>query len=220
MADIIPPSISERAKFEDFPNIGLMFIRFTEQELKPVIDEINKIKENFNLGVPMNYSLAGNIKHEYKLFDSVAYLDTILVGYVINYIRKYDLGKKADVMLQYPEKIKIGNVWANYQQKHEFNPVHCHSGVVSFVIWLDIPYKSSDEVSLSGSDKSNYPVAGKFSFLYSDSLGGSKATVLPVDRDWNLTVCLFPSQMNHVVYPFYSSDDYRITISGNYFFDY
>ena len=30
---------------------------------------------------------------------------------------------------------------------------------------------------------------------------------------------LFRAHLNHIVYPFYSSDDYRITISGNFSYD-
>ena len=39
--------------------------------------------------------------------------------------------------------------------------------------------------------------------------------VLPIDKAWEGTMILFPSSLNHNVYPFYTSDDYRISISGN-----
>ena len=29
------------------------------------------------------------------------------------------------------------------------------------------------------------------------------------------TICLFPSQLNHYVYPFFENDGERITVSGN-----
>ena len=36
--------------------------------------------------------------------------------------------------------IKLHNLWVNYQKKNQYNPIHVHSGVVSFVIFVDIPY--------------------------------------------------------------------------------
>jgi hypothetical protein len=32
------------------------------------------------------------------------------------------------------------------------------------------------------------------------------------------TLLLFPAKLTHAVYPFYSSDDYRISVSGNVVF--
>ena len=34
--------------------------------------------------------------------------------------------------------IKLHNLWVNYQKKNQYNPIHVHSGVVSFVIFVDI----------------------------------------------------------------------------------
>ena len=36
-----------------------------------------------------------------------------------------------------------------------------------------------------------------------------------IDKTWEGTIVMFPSWLNHSVYPFYTSDDYRISISGN-----
>jgi hypothetical protein len=36
-----------------------------------------------------------------------------------------------------------------------------------------------------------------------------------VDNTWEGKMALFPADLNHIVYPFYTSEDYRISISGN-----
>jgi hypothetical protein len=44
----------------------------------------------------------------------------------------HPLSKKSD-------RVEIGDIWINFQKKHEFNPEHTHSLDLSFVIYLQIP---------------------------------------------------------------------------------
>jgi hypothetical protein len=57
-----------------------------------------------------------------------------------------------------------------------------------------------------------------FAFLYSDSIGGINPFSIPVDKNMENNVILFPSNFYHMVYPFFSSDGYRISVSGNFKF--
>jgi len=94
--------------------------------------------------------------------------------------------------------IRLHNLWVNYQKKDQYNPVHVHSGVVSFVIFVDIPYGPEE--------RDNF---------YSDGAFQLEKEVLPVDSSWNGTLLMFPSTTNHAVYPFRSTDKERTTVSGN-----
>ena len=49
--------------------------------------------------------------------------------------------------------------------------------------------------------------------------GGIDHIVFNVDKSFEGKILMFPSYMQHQVFPFYTSDDYRITISGNAFFN-
>ena len=42
-------------------------------------------------------------------------------------------------------QIRLSEVWVNYHYKHDFNPMHYHTGVFSYVTWIRIPYKREDE---------------------------------------------------------------------------
>ena len=109
----------------------------------------------------------------------------------------------------------LSGLWVNFQQKYEFNPSHNHDGVYSFVIWHKIPYLISDEIKNSPGKNANKVLAGHFEFNYTNSLGNIWQETLPVDKTWENTICIFPSEMIHSVYPFFTSDEYRITSSGN-----
>ena len=121
------------------------------------------------------------------------------------------LDKKSNVDL------RLESAWVNFQKKGEFNPMHNHTGMYSFVLWYKIPYFSSIEEKASPGRKSNNNLAGKFEFIYSNILGSVTGAMIDVDRQWEGQILLFPSMLNHTVYPFYSSDEYRISIAGNLF---
>ena len=109
----------------------------------------------------------------------------------------------------------LDSLWVNFQKKYEFNPLHNHSGVFSFVIWMQIPYSSTEESSIHFVKSSNYPSAGRFCFV--DSLGES--TYIDTPAGTQGLMCIFPSFLKHIVYPFYTSSDYRISVSGNITFE-
>jgi hypothetical protein len=41
--------------------------------------------------------------------------------------------------------LELERMWINVQRKGEFLPLHQHSGVYSFVIWIQAPFKIADE---------------------------------------------------------------------------
>ena len=63
--------------------------------------------------------------------------------------------------------------------------------------------------------ESNFKVASKFQFIYNLLDGGISTTQLDIDKTWEGSVIMFPSYLKHQVYPFQTSDEHRISISGN-----
>ena len=100
------------------------------------------------------------------------------------------------------EFMKLRNLWVNYQRKGEYNPIHTHSGIVSFVVFVDIPYGEEE--------RSMHKTNGTFQL---------EAEVLPVDKSWNGVIIMFPASTKHAVYPYQSTDKERITVSGNIFWN-
>ena len=109
----------------------------------------------------------------------------------------------------------MNRFWVNFQNKHEFNPIHNHSGLVSFVIWMKIPYQWQDQHALPICANSNAPSAGDFQFTYSDMLGGHQDYRIKMGDFQEGWILVFPAQLRHQVYPFYECDEQRVSISGN-----
>ena len=103
----------------------------------------------------------------------------------------------------------LGALWVNFQKKGEFQPLHFHDGTFSFVIWMDIPYDFKDEAKIQSR-------AGDFMFVGpSEASRTVKEHKIKLSPEMNGYCCFFPSDLCHQVYPFYTSDKDRISISGN-----
>jgi hypothetical protein len=203
----------------NLPNIGIYLHKFTNYELQPIYNEVNEIKTNFNkyLKDLMNRELSGNIKHEYALNKSKEHIRNLILPHLIEYNKSSNILNKHKVLSQ-DAPVELGKVWVNFQQKGEFNPPHNHSGIASFVIYLNIPFLIEDEKKNISSINSNQNVAGQFYFSYTDTTSQICVHPYEVDKTWENNMLLFPASMIHGVHPFFSSNDYRISVAGNFYF--
>jgi hypothetical protein len=168
-----------------------------------------------------HYSLAGNIANQYaipvdiELEDYVLWLCKCYTDAFPKFRESSNYSAAVDKSTQL--QLEIFSLWVNFMKKYEFNPPHNHSGKFSFVIWYKIPYDLETEMRYSPSkrlDTGN--LAGTFQFLYPYfSEEGLSLTNIRADKKYEGKICIFPSYLHHSVFPFYSSDKYRISIAGN-----
>ena len=198
--------------YKTFPNIGFIEKKLNKETIKILKSYVKNKKGSFN------YSLAGNINGSFTIKDKNNWFyNNIIMPTVIEYEKN-----NSDFFLTIVPQVLTKNCafvldsfWVNFQKKHEFNPVHSHSGVFSFVIWLDIPVNFKKESKLNFVNHSNAPKASCFEFVYTTTIGQIDSYVYELSSDYNGTMLFFPSKLNHVVYPFYTSNKNRISISGN-----
>jgi hypothetical protein len=171
--------------------------------------------------------LAGYISQSYVLDDpqnliieNLLNRDPTMLNFINDEISRDmrsspNVGHKIDRKKMMPQ---LSDLWVNFQKKGEFQPLHNHSGLFSFVIWMDIPYHWKDEAKLPFARSSNAdrPSGGNFAFMYPTCIDrGVMDYMIQMSPEMNGYCCFFPSDLCHQVYPFYTSDKERITISGN-----
>ena len=106
-----------------------------------------------------NSNLAGNLESEFVVTHLIpeSFFE-YLADLVNNYYDNFSLDCKS------PNKnFQFLDVWLNYQKKYEFNPLHQHSGSLSWVVWLKIPYDLKNELEHPNCYKSNQPRNSLFS---------------------------------------------------------
>ena len=198
--------------------------KLPQQMIDYLWERIDIAKKNM---ICVKDTLAGKISNSYKLDDPQNLVIRNLYDILFNPVdnpKMYEfinsevkhVNERANIKEHILEPYLV-NLWVNFQKKGEFQPLHSHSGMFSFVIWMEIPYHYEDESKLHFTkSNSSGSTCGNFSFAISD---GKKRSVreffIELSPDYNGYCCFFPSDLSHQVYPFYTSDKDRISISGN-----
>jgi len=204
--DLIPRS---------FPNIGVVEGQLPEDVVKDIWKVIKKARKKPE---DMKGELAGNISSSIRL-DSESpqlaeFLNTILPEFINSHIESYGAPWRA--VMKEGEGFNLESLWVNFQKKHEFNPPHDHSGVFSFVIWMQIPTSYAEQRKLPICAESNADNhISNFAFSYTNTMGRVSTFAYNMEKEAEGYMVMFPSQMLHQVFPFYESDGERISISGN-----
>lgn len=174
-----------------------------------------------------NFKLAGNMKYG----RSYHYKDDYVLKvepYLKTYVERFFSGlhsqwegdgnppKMNDMMqVQYDRKktrlgtLRLQSLWINFSKKHDYNPNHTHTGVLSFVIFCKVPEKIFEVQA-----DSNTQNAGKLIFSHGEpttELMGSDYTVKPYED----LIFIFPAKLRHQVPPIWV-DEERISVSGNF----
>ncbi|ABM76180.1 Hypothetical protein NATL1_16231 [Prochlorococcus marinus str. NATL1A] len=165
--------------------------------------------------------LVGNISQSLLLDDLDSFFYKSVCIPLVKYYRENNyLGGdpvSKNTLLGPKTKLILNSFWVNHQYKTEFNPYHDHTGVYSFAIWMKIPYSSEEQKELSQfrEIKKEKIKAGDFEFEYIDTIGRVSNYSYKLSKEWENTMVFFPATLRHCVYPFYETDEPRISIAGN-----
>ena len=193
----------------DLNNIGVA--TFDEVDTK-IIDYLKTQIKNKKELENANNTLAGHIQDEYliKVINDYS-------NYICNCIGNNPITSnylKNIIILSKDCSLFVDKSWINFQKKHEFNPLHDHNGIFSFIIFMQIPYKIEEEFKVY-TDTNGRRYTSCLSFVHTNIYGDIEEKVCSVDESYLYKMLIFPSKLKHIVYPFYTSNKERITVSGN-----
>ena len=173
-------------------------IKIINDYIDDILKDQNKIDELYH-----GKNLAGEIKYEIKLTKEFIneFLYDPLKDIVYNFI-KSTLNKEFN-------SFEIKSSWAVCQFESDYNPIHWHDGHLSGVMYTKIP-------SDFGGSYKELNKNGNIAFIHGSTqlTASSVFDVKPKIGD----LFLFPSNMMHTVYPFFS-DEERRSVSFNVFLD-
>ena len=101
--------------------------------------------------------------------------------------------------------------WINYQKANDFNPLHEHTGTLSYVLYLNVPEEIQHE-QYNWKNRGHKP--GSIIFRYGESRHPMLSNIMsymPTKADF----FIFPAWLEHMVIPFKTPDVERVSVSGN-----
>lgn len=189
----------------NLPNLGIFISEIPNDLLNKIkIDCLNlSNKEKMISGLTSK-----KVADHYYLEDNKE-LFSFLSIWVEKYVKKYNYLKYYKI-LNNNAKIAFKKPWFNIQKKEEFIPNHKHDGILSYSIWIQLPFLKNNK---------NRRFESCFEFQYQNILGATDNYLIPLDKSYEGKFVLFPSMLQHCVYPFFDNDETRISVSGNICFD-
>jgi len=184
-----------------FPYFGplIMNISVTEEQLKDLKKLCNKKTSYHN-------SLAGHIKDEYKI-DFTKY-NTIIQPQLKTFKEAYKNFYAKEL-----ESIKTKAAWVNYMKAGDFNPPHIHTNCrFSSVLFMQFPKEILKE---NEKHQASSKGPGAIQFMYGEGQPQDNINSYPVIPKEG-SMFIFPSFVNHFVYPFRSKNVRRVSIAANY----
>ena len=199
----------------NFPNVGVVEGQLPEDVVHNIWKVVNEAREQPE---DMKPELAGNISSSIRLDSQSPLLENFVQEIVPEFMKSHmnSYGLPYRITMKEGEGFNLESLWVNFQKKHEFNPPHDHSGVYSFVIWMQIPTSYAEQKKLPICAESNADNhISNFAFSYTNTLGKVSTFAYNMEKEAEGYMVMFPAQMLHQVFPFYESDGERISISGN-----
>jgi hypothetical protein len=217
--------------FYNLPNVGIYLDTFSPFIFQRIKQEVGKYVSEFEntqgsaseskdllrlyqkkiQGYTDNYTLSD------ELVDAI---DKEILKLIHKYESKYQYFDKifnySTRIDNLETKVSLERIWVNMQRAGEFLPMHHHSGLYSFVIWTTIPFTMSEEKDNTANPDLIKNRTANFEFVYTDALGKVSSYPIPVDKELEGKICIFPAELQHQVYPFYSSTGVRVSVAGNY----
>ena len=125
---------------------------------------------------------------------------------------KYHIEKETQ-----PPKFELEGLWVNSMKKYDHVPLHNHGCKYSFVVFIKIPTGWKKQVKWPKFLMTpKVESASSFQFVWTrkgeEYCNVTDVSLSPEDEGRML---FFPGELNHQVYPFYGTEEERITIGGN-----
>ena len=155
--------------------------------------------------------LVGKVKEELKFTDEVSeHLQKELSPFIARYQQyteqRNSFGTKALDPEKYQYGVQIVSGWFVRQYETEYNPLHIHTGSrLSCVGYLKLPEGIEEEWEEDYKD--HHPAHGHIQFAYGTSAGYTNTNFMIKPQVGDFYI--FPSQLFHCVYPFYTKGERR-----------
>ena len=195
------------------PTLGWLEVVLEDSEINFLWECIKNKKEN------AKSKLVGNITNSFDLVDKDDWffknvLDPLCSSYTSEFI---NVGEDVPLINSHP--YCLNGFWVNYQNQTEFNPLHRHLGIYSFVVWMKIPTDFKEQEKTTAAKSAKEQVISSFKFQFLNIFGDIIGHKYGMSPEMEGMMLFFPSRLNHVVYPYYECEEDRISISGNIFID-
>lgn len=194
----------------DLPNPGVL-----QAELDK--DQVNNLWKIIHESSPDSASWDGNTlldidlhSKQWSMTDDGTFQTNVLMPMVEEYFRQFDVPFSHKTSNYHG--LVLNRLWTRASTEGDYQSLHDHQGVFTFVVWMKIPFDGEEEGVVQGGFR---PYASDFGLVYMDTCGRLSKQNWTLNSEMEGTILLFPSDINHIVYPHFTTKEYRISVAGD-----
>jgi len=171
--------------------------------IKRLLTDGKKLKETYN------HRLAGHLDNQFLYSNKTQNWFYKEIQPILNAYR--DGHCKYHGIDNLPVELSFDDLWINYMKSGDFNPIHTHGGDYSFVLFVDVPKKlTQEQIDYEGTSAK----PGMLMFEFTQQARPKWATTGTIVQPQPGDFFMFPALLQHWVAPFKSKIT-RISVSGN-----
>jgi len=192
-------------------NYGVLDTKLSEDAKEKVWDRIKKYSpETAEWSGNTLLNVAENHK-QWEISDQDYWFeDTIIRPAVGAYIQRW--GLPAKMQTTHEHGLIFSRLWVRASTRHDYQSLHDHQSVLTFVLWMNIPFNSKIERNIQAGFR---PEAGDVILQYHDTCGSVQQMTWHISKECSGQMIMFPSNWQHIVYPHHSTDEFRIAVAGD-----
>jgi hypothetical protein len=198
------------SEYKFLPNLGYLEHVFTEKQLRIARESVSRLSQDFAKAEPVYWDMPGALEHEYMMEEKGRLHMEYLLAPMLREIRKNTPGYSMDVN----RVLTMGRPWVTFRQQGEISPYQVGADVLTWVLWLEIPFDPQTEQLAKPGKNSKSQQGGMFELGYTDTQGRITKRQFALDKTFENRVMIFPSGWSFGHTPFYTPGDPMIYVTG------
>ena len=194
----------------ELPNFGVIEAELEQED----IDYLWKLVHKYSQNAKWEGNRLISIEEDFKQFplndDDNLFQNNVLRPCTDKYFETYGCPFKQKTT--HTHELAFSRFWCRASLDGDYQSIHDHQGIFTFVVWLTVPFEGADERQVQAGFR---PEASDFVLVYPDTCGQLQKRNFVLGKGAEGKMLFFPSDINHIVYPHYTTQEYRIALAGD-----
>ena len=194
----------------ELPNFGVIEAELEQED----IDYLWKLVHKYSHNAKWEGNRLISIEEDFKQFplndDDNLFQNNVLRPCTNKYFETYGCPFKQKTT--HTHELAFSRFWCRASLDGDYQSIHDHQGIFTFVVWLTVPFEGKDERQVQAGFR---PEASDFVLVYPDTCGQLQKRNFVLGKGAEGKMLFFPSDINHIVYPHYTTQEYRIALAGD-----
>ena len=194
----------------ELPNFGVIEAELEQED----IDYLWKLVHKYSHNAKWEGNRLISIEEDFKQFplndDDNLFQNNVLRPCTDKYFETYGCPFKQKTT--HTHELAFSRFWCRASLDGDYQSIHDHQGIFTFVVWLTVPFEGADERQVQAGFR---PEASDFGLVYPDKCGQLQKRNFVLGKGAEGKMLFFPSDINHIVYPHYTTQEYRIALAGD-----